>query len=643
MWEGILDDMADDNKICFITCVNNEILYAKCLDFLNRLIVPPNITIEYKALRETSSMCDGYNKAMTESDARYKVYLHQDAYITYPYFIHRLINLFKERSIGLVGMIGSRTLPESCVWWESKDKYGWVIDTSDGFQREQKYLTCAKNKYEEVAAIDGLLMATQYDVPWRADLFDGWHFYDVAQCLEFRRAGYKIVVSVLPCSQVTHDCGIVNHTGYLKYRDILKAEYGEELLKILESRRAATAGARFIAPRSHDMHNVILLTNNYNDFRFSFLHEYFALEFSKLCIRMDIVDIKTGLNTLNSLYGRNTLFFLSFNGDGANIVTNNKSLFTVTGRPLITVLEDIAAQYPKMVSNTDTENVIFLIYDRNDGNYINRYIPEMRHFYFLGWWGICLEENFPNIRERSFDITFCGHVVPETDSFFNFAGQMRNGVSLQKFFNDVVDILLYNDSLTAAEAVERVAEHYNIQLIENVSIFHEIVFRAMIFVRDKRRTILLRSLAQCGFNVDYFGYKHEYDAIGENKLRYHEEINMKDNLALMSRSKIVLNNNSLTRAAVNTRQLSAMMAKAVVLTDSNELNDEYFAAGTDFAMFKNSELELIPDIAYDLLSAPDRMQDIADSGRRKAMNGFSLEKFVGNIMSVYNRHTEEAK
>ena len=28
-------------------------------------------------------MCEGYNKAMAESDARYKVYIHQDVYITY--------------------------------------------------------------------------------------------------------------------------------------------------------------------------------------------------------------------------------------------------------------------------------------------------------------------------------------------------------------------------------------------------------------------------------------------------------------------------------------------------------------------------------------------------------------------------------
>jgi hypothetical protein len=159
--------------------VNNEYLYEKCLDFLKRLTVPTNIAVEYKAVRNASSMCEGYNKAMSESDARYKVYLHQDAYITYPYFIHRLLKLFEERTIGLAGVIGTSILPDSCVWWESdyKFKYGRVIDSRAGFFVEQGYPP--HNKYEEVAAIDGLLMATQYDVPWRMDLFNGWHFYKI--------------------------------------------------------------------------------------------------------------------------------------------------------------------------------------------------------------------------------------------------------------------------------------------------------------------------------------------------------------------------------------------------------------------------------------------------------------------------------
>ena len=46
----------------------------------------------------------------------------------------------------------------------------------------------------EVQAIDGMLMVTKDDVPWREDLFDGWDFYDSSQSFEFTRRGYKIVV-----------------------------------------------------------------------------------------------------------------------------------------------------------------------------------------------------------------------------------------------------------------------------------------------------------------------------------------------------------------------------------------------------------------------------------------------------------------
>ena len=48
--------------------------------------------------------------------------------------------------------------------------------------------------YTEVEAVDGLFIATQYDVKWREDIFDGWDFYDISQSEEFHRAGYKVVV-----------------------------------------------------------------------------------------------------------------------------------------------------------------------------------------------------------------------------------------------------------------------------------------------------------------------------------------------------------------------------------------------------------------------------------------------------------------
>lgn len=36
-------------------------------------------------------------------------------------------------------------------------------------------------------------MAASKNVAWREDLFDGWHFYDISQTFEFRKAGYRTV------------------------------------------------------------------------------------------------------------------------------------------------------------------------------------------------------------------------------------------------------------------------------------------------------------------------------------------------------------------------------------------------------------------------------------------------------------------
>lgn len=53
------------------------------------------------------------------------------------------------------------------------------------------YLHQDENRHRvvDVTAIDGMFMATQYDISWREDLFDGWDFYDISQSCEFTRGG----------------------------------------------------------------------------------------------------------------------------------------------------------------------------------------------------------------------------------------------------------------------------------------------------------------------------------------------------------------------------------------------------------------------------------------------------------------------
>jgi hypothetical protein len=69
-------------------------------------------------------------------------------------------------------------------------------------------------------------MATQYDLPWREDLFDGWHYYDLSQAQEFRRAGYQVGVFPQGKPWCLHRHGpVISFNGWDHYRRIFVKHY----------------------------------------------------------------------------------------------------------------------------------------------------------------------------------------------------------------------------------------------------------------------------------------------------------------------------------------------------------------------------------------------------------------------------------
>ena len=69
-------------------------------------------------------------------------------------------------------------------------------------------------------------MATQYDLPWRSDLFMDWHFYDISQSREFVEHGYEVVVAGQEIPWLVHDCGVVRmDNSYFANMEIFKKHY----------------------------------------------------------------------------------------------------------------------------------------------------------------------------------------------------------------------------------------------------------------------------------------------------------------------------------------------------------------------------------------------------------------------------------
>ena len=103
----------NNKKICFISCVNNFEKYNTALLYIHSLKIPEGYAIETIAIEQAVSLTSGYNQGMQQSDAKYKIYLHQDTYILNQHFIYDIISLFdRYPKLGMLGMVGAKTIPE---------------------------------------------------------------------------------------------------------------------------------------------------------------------------------------------------------------------------------------------------------------------------------------------------------------------------------------------------------------------------------------------------------------------------------------------------------------------------------------------------------------------------------------------------
>ena len=78
---GFKNIQKDDKKICFIICANNEMFLEESIFYISQLDIPEGYSIDVISIAEAVSMAAGYNEGMQASDAKYKVYLHQDVFI----------------------------------------------------------------------------------------------------------------------------------------------------------------------------------------------------------------------------------------------------------------------------------------------------------------------------------------------------------------------------------------------------------------------------------------------------------------------------------------------------------------------------------------------------------------------------------
>lgn len=213
----------NQNKVAFIICTNNKLYYDECVYYLSKLNIPEGIEVDVVAIEQAEYMTKAYNEAMNASDAKYKVYLHHDVFIVNADFIQDILTIFRNPEVGMIGLAGSSNLKEFFAneyWWNKGECYANSVTVA-----HQLVFGKVVGEYETVQAIDGMLMVTQYDYPWREDRYKGWDFYDFSQSMVFLEHGKQIVVPNQKTPWIMHDHGFLEYSNYNQWKQLFLEEY----------------------------------------------------------------------------------------------------------------------------------------------------------------------------------------------------------------------------------------------------------------------------------------------------------------------------------------------------------------------------------------------------------------------------------
>lgn len=219
----------EDADVAIIFCTNDKEYEAECISYLRKLEIPNGVSAQVVSVWNGHSMAGAYNMVMERLTAKYKIYIHHDTFIIQRNIIGELLKGFEDKDTGLIGVVASLTLPDNGFWWKNDDHTGFRMNMYQecvlNILKSQSVVT--NGMFEDVEAVDGVLIATDNDIRWRDDLFAHWHFYDISQCYEFRKNGMKTKIYNSDELTMLHEMTMKKDPmlNYERYCEIFRHEY----------------------------------------------------------------------------------------------------------------------------------------------------------------------------------------------------------------------------------------------------------------------------------------------------------------------------------------------------------------------------------------------------------------------------------
>lgn len=178
------------NKISFILYGDDDWILSENINYVNILNIPDDIVVEIIKITNRYGLVDYLEYGRKQSNAKYKVYLDQNAYIIDKDFILKILSSFKKNpQLGLLGVRGYYKDPQN----------GELIFLGNNMYRKYAYnskiTTLREGEHEGLIttlALDSHVMITSIDTPWSGGDINT----SIAKSVELKHMGFETAVMI---------------------------------------------------------------------------------------------------------------------------------------------------------------------------------------------------------------------------------------------------------------------------------------------------------------------------------------------------------------------------------------------------------------------------------------------------------------
>ena len=155
-----------NKKIAILIGKSDEQHFHACMESLQGIKCPKGYQIDVHVVPQEQSFSAQMNAVTATISAKYKIYIDDHLYMVSPDFIRDILDIFTDKSIGMIGFLGSQSLPVDGNLMLSKHQRGRVYLATQAGVKEYVQTGGEAAPLNDVSCIVPAFFAVQYDFSW---------------------------------------------------------------------------------------------------------------------------------------------------------------------------------------------------------------------------------------------------------------------------------------------------------------------------------------------------------------------------------------------------------------------------------------------------------------------------------------------